>query len=200
MEKVALACACASEELGFDIKPALDVAASSFFENGKYVYRGGALSPDGQMEFIAGLAEEFGIYSVEDPLCEDAFDDWRELTRRIGKKCLVIGDDLFVTSTERLKKGIAMGAGNAVLVKPNQIGTLTETVAVIELAHKNGYKTVISHRSGETTDDTIAHIAVAFGSHGIKTGTIGGERIAKLNELIRIEESLKSHTHAAVKR
>ena len=191
MDCVAKSCALATKDMGFKIRPALDVAASSFYENGKYVYRDGALAPEEQIDFIAGLVDEFGIYAVEDPLEEDAWDDWAALTRRIGGKCLVIGDDIFVTNSKRFKKGIAMGAANAVLVKPNQIGTFTETVEVIELAHKNGYKTVVSHRSGETTDATIAHIAVAFGCHGIKTGTIGGERIAKLNELIRIEELIR---------
>jgi len=190
MECVAEACRTVSDELEIDIKPSLDIAASSFYGNGKYRYRDCVLAPDEQVEFVANMAERFGLHSLEDPLEEDSFEDWAELTKMVGKKCLIIGDDLFVTSAERLKKGISMRAGNAVLVKPNQIGTLTETVEVIKLAHGNGFKTVISHRSGETTDDTIAHIAAAFGCHGIKTGTVGGERTAKLNELIRIEETM----------
>jgi enolase len=188
MECVAEACRIAAEELDFDVRPSLDVAASSFYENGRYRYRDCDLTPEAQVDFMADLAFKFGLHSIEDPLEEDAFGDWADLTRKVGKKCLIIGDDIFVTSPERLKKGIAMRAGNAVLVKPNQIGTLTETVEVIKLAHRNGFKTVVSHRSGETTDDTIAHIAAAYGCHGIKTGTVGGERTAKLNELIRIEE------------
>lgn len=190
MEKVAQACRLVADRHGIKVEPALDVAASSFFERGAYAYKEGPKKPKEQVEFMASLVSDYNLHSVEDPLDEDAWDDWAELTRAVGKKALVIGDDLFVTDPERVKKGIKMGAANAVLVKVNQIGTLTQTLEVVALAHSSGMKTVISHRSGETTDDTIAHLAVALGCHGIKTGTVGGERTAKLNELIRIEEMI----------
>ncbi len=180
-----------SEEYGFEIKPALDFAASSFYKDGKYVYRDGVKTPEEQIDFVESLVRDYGIYIVEDPLQEEDFDGFAELTRRIGHLAYVVGDDIFVTNVERIKMGISKGAANAVLIKPNQIGTLTDTVKAIKLAKENGYATVISHRSGETCDDSIAHIGVAFEIDFIKTGTIGGERIAKLNELIRIEEEIK---------
>ncbi len=138
--------------------------------------------------------KDCGGYRLEDPLDEEEFDGFAALTQAVGQKCVIIGDDLFCTNVARLRQGIAAGAGNAILIKPNQIGTLTETRATVETAREAGYRTIVSHRSGETTDDTIAHLAVAFGSLGIKTGTVGGERTAKLNELIRIEEELHGGT------
>ncbi|HVL87070.1 MAG TPA: phosphopyruvate hydratase [Candidatus Thermoplasmatota archaeon] len=185
---VAKACEEAESQFGFRIRPALDVAATELYKEGKYRYRDGAKSTGEQVKFLARLVEEFDLYSVEDPLAEDDWDGWIELTRAVGRRCHVVGDDLFVTNLARLKVGIEKGAANAILIKPNQIGTLTRTIDTIRHAHANRYETVVSHRSGETTDETIAHVAVAFGSLGIKTGAVGGERIAKLNELIRIEE------------
>ena len=184
------ACRAVSKEVGFEVRPALDLAASEFFRDGMYRYRSRTLTPEQQIDFVASLAERFGLFSVEDPLHEDDFAGYARLTSLIGTKCLVIGDDLFVTSVARLRKGIDAHAANAILIKPNQIGTLSDAKAAVDLAHRHGYATVVSHRSGETTDDTIAHLAVAFGSLAIKTGAVGGERIAKLNELIRIEEGL----------
>jgi len=178
-------------EYGIEIKPALDLAASSFYRDGKYVYRNGEKTPEEQIEFVESLVKDYGIYIVEDPLHEDDFEGFAELTRRIGHLAYIVGDDLFVTNVKRIKIGIEKGAANAVLIKPNQIGTLTDTVNAIKLAKENGYATVISHRSGETCDTSIAHIGVAFGCEFIKTGAIGGERTAKLNELIRIEEEIK---------
>ena len=187
---LAEACRIVSHEVGFDVAPALDLAASEFFEGGKYRYRDRTLSPDGQIDFVADLADRYGLFSVEDPLDEEDFAGYARLTELVGKTCHVIGDDLFATNVERLHKGVEMHAANAILIKPNQIGTLSGAKAAVDLAHRHGYATVISHRSGETTDETIAHLAVAFGCLGIKTGAVGGERIAKLNELIRIEEGL----------
>ncbi len=187
---LAEACRVVSHEVGFDVAPALDLAASEFYASGKYRYRDRALSPDEQIDFVAGLVERFGLFSVEDPLDEEDFAGYARLTERVGGRCHVIGDDLFATNVERLRKGIGVRAANAILIKPNQIGTLSGAKAAVDLAHRHGYATVMSHRSGETTDETIAHLAVAFGCLGIKTGTVGGERIAKLNELIRIEEGL----------
>ena len=176
--------------MGFEILPALDLAASEFYKDGTYSYRDRALTPDQQVEFIADLVERHDLFSVEDPLEQDDFDGYTRLTELVGSKCHVIGDDLFATDTARLQRGIEAKAANAILIKPNQIGTLSGAKAAVDLAHRHGYATVMSHRSGETTDDTIAHLAVAFGCLAIKAGAVGGERVAKLNELIRIEEEL----------
>ncbi len=184
------ACRAVEAEVGFPVRPAMDLAASEFFQDDAYVYPGKRLSAGEQIDFLVRLVKDYGVYGLEDPLDEEDFDGFAALTKAIGKRCVIIGDDLFCTSVDRLRDGIAAGAGNAILIKPNQIGTLTETRATVETARKAGYETVVSHRSGETTDDTIAHLAVAFGSLGIKTGTVGGERTAKLNELIRIDEEL----------
>jgi len=185
------ACDRSTSDLGFKVRPALDMAASEFFVDGKYKYKDKELSPEGQVDFVAKLVEDFDLHIVEDPFDENDFQSYVSLTEAVGSKCMIVGDDLFVTNKKRLARGIEMGAANSILIKPNQVGTLSDTYDTVELAKKNGYKTVISHRSGETTDDSIAHLGVAFGSYAIKTGAIGGERIAKLNELIRIEEDLE---------
>jgi enolase len=190
LELVHGACKEVSDSQGFDVSPCLDMAASEFFKDGNYHYKNGKLSTDEQIEFVLHLIDNYDLLCVEDPLDQEDFEGYAKLTKAAGKKCTIVGDDIFVTNTERVKKGISMGSANAVLIKPNQIGTLTDTIKTIKLAHENGYKTVVSHRSGETTDNFIAHLAVAFGSFAIKTGTVGGERTAKLNELIRIEEEL----------
>jgi len=185
-------CRRVERQAGFPVRPALDFAASEFYRGGKYRYRDRALSAKEQVDFVERLARDFPLFSVEDPFDQEDFGAFTELTKRIGDRCKVIGDDIFVTNVERLRRGIEQRAANAILIKPNQIGTLSETRAAVDLAHSAGYATVMSHRSGETTDDTIAHLAVAFGCLGIKTGAVGGERIAKLNELIRIEEQLQA--------
>ena len=187
---LAEACRVVSHEVGFDVLPALDLAASEFYKEGKYRYRDRDLTPAQQVEFVAGLVDPYGLFSVEDPLQEDDFAGYARLTELVGSKCHVIGDDIFATNVERLQEGIEAGACNAILIKPNQIGTLSGVKAAVDLAHRHGYAAVMSHRSGETTDETIAHLAVAFGCLAIKAGAVGGERIAKLNELIRIEEGL----------
>jgi len=184
-------CHDVERDLGFPVRPALDLAASEFFREGKYQYKDRALTREQQVDLVEHFVDEYALFSVEDPFDEEDFAAFAELTKRIGARCKVIGDDIFVTNVERLRRGIESGAGNAILIKPNQIGTLSDTRAAVELAHRSGYATVMSHRSGETTDDTIAHLAVGFGCLGIKTGAVGGERIAKLNELIRIEEELQ---------
>jgi enolase len=190
---VADCCKEAGKQMGFSIKPSLDMAASELYKDGVYRYKDKkmSLSSAKQVDFVERLVKDYQLYSVEDPLDQEDFQGYAELTERIGARCLVIGDDLFVTNTRRIKKGVDMGACNAVLIKPNQVGTLSDTYDSISLAHQHGYKTVISHRSGETEDATIAHLGVAFGCHGIKTGTVSGERTAKLNELIRIEETVR---------
>ncbi len=190
LELVAKACKEVSDDLDFEIRPSLDMAASELFSDGSYHYKKGTLSTPEQIEFVLHLIENFDLYLVEDPLDQEDFEGYAELTKAVGDKCMIVGDDLFVTDKKRVEKGIKMGAANAVLIKPNQVGTLTKTIETIKFAHGNGYKTVVSHRSGETTDNAIAHLAVAFGCHAIKTGVVGGERTAKLNELIRIEEEL----------
>ena len=188
------ACRAVEQEVGFSVRPGMDLAASEFFREGRYRYKDRALTPGEQVDLLVRWAKDYGVYSYEDPLDEEDFDGFAALTKAIGKRVVLIGDDIYCTNVERLRRGIAAGAGNAILIKPNQIGTLTETRATVETARKAGWATVVSHRSGETTDDTIAHLAVAFGSLGIKTGVVGGERTAKLNELIRIEEELHEGT------
>jgi len=204
MEVVSEACASVSKEVGFEVRPSLDIAASSLYdeEKGVYVYEreGKTRSPGEQIDFMAELVEKYGVFYLEDPLQEEDFDGFTELTRKVGDKCLVCGDDLYVTNVQRIKRGIEKKATNAVLIKPNQIGTLTDTLAAVNLAKKSGYVPVISHRSGETTDETIAHLAVGWGCPMIKTGAVGGERMAKLNELIRIEEELGEMAKMAVLR
>jgi enolase len=176
-----------ADDLGFEIGFGLDVAGAELYEDGAYHYGDDTRSPDEQIDYIAGLIDEYGLVYVEDPLDEDDYDGFAELTDRTDDRTLICGDDLFVTNTERLERGIESGAANSILIKPNQIGTLTDAFDAIELALRNGYDPVVSHRSGETEDTTIAHLAVAVDAPFLKTGTVGGERTAKLNELIRIE-------------
>ena len=174
------------KDTGVEIRTGLDVAASEFYRNGKYVYKEQTLTPEEQVDFILSLIEEYDLHSVEDPLDQNDFESWASLTAQTD--ALIIGDDLYVTNSERLKEGILKNSTNSILIKPNQIGTLTDTISTVELAKESDMATVISHRSGETTDASIAHLGVAFESHAIKTGIMGGERIAKLNELVRISE------------
>ncbi|MFO7925161.1 MAG: phosphopyruvate hydratase [Halobacteriota archaeon] len=176
-----------ADEVGFEIGFGLDVAGAELYEDGVYRYGDETKAPDEQIDYIAELVDEYGLVYVEDPLDEDDYDGFAELTERVGSRTLICGDDLFVTNTERLERGIESNAANSILIKPNQIGTLSDAFDAIELAVRNGYDPVVSHRSGETEDTTIAHLAVATDAPFIKTGTVGGERTAKLNELIRIE-------------
>jgi enolase len=187
-EIVAEATDTVSQEVGFEIEFGLDVAAAEMFTEGEYQYTDRTRSTDEQVEYIADLVNEYDLVYVEDPLDENDFDGFAELTEKVGEETLICGDDLFVTNTERLSDGITQGAANSILIKPNQIGTLTDAFDAVELAARNGFETVISHRSGETEDTTIAHLAVATDAPFIKTGAAGGERTAKLNELIRIAE------------
>ncbi|HOT95099.1 MAG TPA: enolase C-terminal domain-like protein, partial [Methanoregulaceae archaeon] len=179
-----------SDDLGFSIGIGIDVAANAHWKDGRYRYRTAERSPEEQVAYIAELVERFGLIYVEDPLHEEDFEGFADLSEVVADRCLVCGDDLFVTNPERITRGIELGSANCVLIKPNQIGTLTDTYEAIQLAHTHGLDTVMSHRSGETTDTTIAHLATAFGCIFLKSGAVGGERIAKLNELIRIEEQL----------
>jgi enolase len=178
---------------GSDVMLALDCAATEFFKNGVYDYSGEGVkrSIAEQADYLAQLAADYPIVSIEDGLSEDDFEGWKLITDKIGGKIQLVGDDLFVTNTERLSMGIKKGLGNAILVKVNQIGTLTETLAAVEMAHKAGYRAVMSHRSGETEDSTIADLAVATNCGQIKTGSLArSDRTAKYNQLLRIEEAL----------
>lgn len=177
-------------ENGVKIRLGIDVAASELWDGEKYVYSDKKLSREEQVSYIAELIEKYDLLYVEDPFHENDFESFSELTRSVN--CMVCGDDLFVTNVKRLKKGIELKAGNTLLVKPNQIGTLTDTFKAVKIAKEHGYNIVVSHRSGETEDNYISHLAVAFNAKLIKTGVVGGERTSKLNEMIRIEETLKA--------
>jgi enolase len=177
--------------LGTDVALALDVAATEFCKDGTYTFEGASRSASDMADYYAGLLDSFPIVSIEDPLGEDDWDGWRALTERIGARTQLVGDDLFVTNPARLADGIRAGLANAMLVKVNQIGTLTETLDAVALAHRSGYRCMMSHRSGETEDTTIADLAVATDCGQIKTGAPArSERVAKYNQLLRIEEEL----------
>lgn len=185
----------AGYEPGKDVMIAIDAAASEFFEDGKYNMAGdnAVRSSDEMIEYYKNLVEKYPIISIEDGLAEDDWDGWKKLTKELGSKIQLVGDDLFVTNVKRLQKGIEMGVCNSILIKLNQIGTLTETLDAIELAKRHGYTAVISHRSGETEDTTIADVAVATNAGQIKTGsTSRTDRICKYNQLLRIEDMLES--------
>jgi enolase len=170
---------------------ALDPASTEFYENGRYRFEGREANGNEMADFYAGLADEFPIVSIEDGVAEEDWDAWKALTERLGERIQLVGDDLFVTNPDRLQRGIDAGVANSILIKVNQIGTLTETLAAIELARSAGYSAVISHRSGETEDATIADLAVATGAGQIKTGAPARtDRVAKYNQLLRIEEEL----------
>ncbi|MGC8645246.1 MAG: phosphopyruvate hydratase [Thermoplasmata archaeon] len=172
------------------IEKGMDLAASNFYSNGFYLYKKGKLSREEQVDFVEGIVKDRGFTIIEDPFDEEDFDSFAELTKRVGDRALIIGDDLYTTNVSRLKIGIEKVASNAILLKPNQVGTLSRLLETFRLARENGMGIVVSHRSGETTDSFIAHLSVALGADYIKTGTVGGERIAKLNELVRIQEEM----------
>ncbi|MEK9742070.1 MAG: phosphopyruvate hydratase, partial [Pelagibacteraceae bacterium] len=176
-------------KIGKDISLCLDVAANELLENGSYNISEKKYSNLELIDFYDNLVKKYPITSIEDPLEEDDWDSWTKLTNRIGKKTQIVGDDLFVTNVERLKKGIANKSANSILIKLNQIGTVTETLKTIELAQSSNFKTIISHRSGDTEDSFISDLAVATGSNQIKTGSLArSERVAKYNRLLKIEE------------
>jgi enolase len=180
---------------GKDVYLGLDCASTEYFKGGKYEMEGEgkSLSSEENARFLAGLVEKFPIITIEDGMAEDDWEGWKALTDLLGKKVQLVGDDLFVTNTERLRSGIKMGVANSILVKVNQIGSLSETLDAVDTAHRAGYTSVMSHRSGETEDSTIADLAVACNSGQIKTGSLSrSDRLAKYNQLIRIEEQLGS--------
>ena len=185
----------AGYEPGKDVYLGLDCASTEYFKGGKYEMEGEkkSLTSDENVKFLEGLVGKFPIITIEDGMAEDDWDGWKALTETLGKKIQLVGDDLFVTNTERLRSGIKMGVANSILVKVNQIGSLTETLDAVDMAHRAAYTSVMSHRSGETEDSTIADLAVACGCGQIKTGSLSrSDRIAKYNQLIRIEEMLGS--------
>ena len=197
LESIISAIKAAGYEPGKDIMIGMDCASSEFYKNGIYDYtifegeKGKKRTSDEQIDYLEELINKYPIDSIEDGMSENDWDGWKKLTERIGNRCQLVGDDLFVTNVEFLSKGIEMGCGNSILIKVNQIGSLSETLDAIEMAHRHGYTTVTSHRSGETEDTTIADIAVATNSGQIKTGSLSrSDRMAKYNQLLRIEEEL----------
>jgi enolase len=191
LDLIAEAVGKAGYELGKDVVLALDVAASEFYQDGAYLFEGAKKTAEEMTSYYEELVASYPIVSIEDPLDEEDWDGWKAITDAIGSKTQLVGDDLFVTNVERLARGIAGGQGNALLVKVNQIGTLTETLDAVDMAHRAGFKTMMSHRSGETEDTTIADLAVAVASGQIKAGAPArSERVAKYNQLLRIEDEL----------
>jgi enolase len=191
LELLAEAVEAAGYALGEEVALALDVASSELYREGRYHLEGGEMSSEELVEYLVGLVDEFPLVSVEDGMAESDWDGWRLLTRRLGSRVQLVGDDLFVTNEEILRKGISQGSANAILIKVNQIGTLSETLHTMELAQRAGYGRMVSHRSGETEDTFIAHLAVATNAGQIKTGAPArSERTAKYNQLLRIEEAL----------
>ena len=202
LDTIAIAVKNAGYSLGDEVMIALDCASAEFYVDGKYNYSkfegpsGKVRTSQEQADYLAELAEKYPIISIEDGMDENDWDGWKYLTEKIGDKVQLVGDDLFVTNVERLSKGIKNNIANSILVKVNQIGTLTETIAAVNMAHEAGYTSVMSHRSGETEDNTIADLAVALSTGQIKTGSASrSDRMAKYNQLLRIEEALKGEAY-----
>ena len=202
LDSIAIAVKNAGYSLGDEVMIALDCASAEFYVDGKYDYSkfegpsGNVRTSQEQADYLAELAEKYPIISIEDGMDENDWDGWKYLTEKIGDKVQLVGDDLFVTNVERLSKGIKNNIANSILVKVNQIGTLTETIAAVNMAHEAGYTSVMSHRSGETEDNTIADLAVALSTGQIKTGSASrSDRMAKYNQLLRIEEALKGEAY-----
>jgi enolase len=191
LDLIGKAIEAAGFSLGNDVVLALDVAATEFYSDGLYSFEGNKLTSEQMGDYYASLLDNYPLVSIEDPMSEEDWAGWKALTDRVGSRVQLVGDDLFVTNPERLARGIAENTANALLVKVNQIGTLSETLDAVNLAHRNGYRAMMSHRSGETEDTTIADLAVATDCGQIKTGAPArSERVAKYNELLRIEEEL----------
>lgn len=198
LDAIMAAIEAAGYKPGQDVALALDAAATEFFKDGRYTMEGKPLDSDAMVRFYEGLCAKYPILSIEDGMSEDDWEGWTALTGSLGSKVQLVGDDLFVTNPKRLADGIARGVANSILVKVNQIGTLTETLDAVEMAHRAGYTAVMSHRSGETEDSTIADLAVATNCGQIKTGSLSrSDRTAKYNQLIRIEEQLDTAGHYA---
>jgi len=186
LEILSDACAKARDELHLEVHPGLDLAASEFFVDGKYRYREQTLDTEGQIGFVSKLVDRFDLRFVEDPFDQESFDAFATFTKAVGRRTLVIGDDLYVTNEKRLRLGLERNSTNAILIKVNQVGTLSDTCATVDLARSHGLSTVTSHRSGEVPEGWLAHVALGTGARGLKCGVLGGERMAKLNELLRL--------------
>ena len=178
-----------TDELHVEVHPGLDLAASEFYRDGRYCYKDRQLDTEGQVAYVGELVDRYGLKYLEDPLDQEAFDAFASVTRAVGGKALVVGDDIYTTDVRRLAVGVARGSSNAVLIKVNQVGTLTDTNATVDLARSNGLATVTSHRSGEVPEGWLAHVAVGTGARALKCGVVGGERVAKLNELLRLRRA-----------
>lgn len=207
LESILEAIKVAGYEPGRDVKIAMDCASSEFYKGGVYDYtifegaKGKKRTQEEQIDYLEALIDKYPIDSIEDGMSENDWEGWKKLTTRIGDRCQLVGDDLFVTNVKFLSRGIELGCGNSILIKVNQIGTLSETLDAIEMAHRHGYTTITSHRSGETEDATIADIAVATNSGQIKTGSLSrSDRMAKYNQLLRIEEELGSQAEYGYKK
>jgi enolase len=185
-EVLRAACDRARDELSIEVRPGVDFAASEFFRDGQYRYRERTVDTEGQRRFVEELVDRFGLVYVEDPFEQESLDAFAELTSAVGARAQVVGDDVYVTQAERLREGIRRHASNAILVKVNQVGTLTSTLETVDLAREHGLATVASHRSGDLPEGWLAHVALASGAWGLKCGLLGGERVAKLNELLRL--------------
>jgi len=192
IELLAAACARVRDDLRLNVHPGLDLAASEFYRDGRYRYREQTLDTEGQVGFVVGLVDRFGLRYVEDPVDQEAFDAFASITRAVGDRALIVGDDIYVTNRQRLAEGIAHGSSNAVLIKVNQVGTLTDTLACVDLARAHRLATVTSHRSGEVPEGWLAHVALGTGARALKCGVLGGERVAKLNELLRLARATGS--------
>ncbi len=186
LETLTTACTSVRDEWGIPVHPGIDLAASEFYSDGRYRYKEQTLDTEGQAGFVAGLVDRYGLRYVEDPFDEEAFDGFARLTRAVGDRTLIVGDDLYTTDATRIERGIQSGATNSVLIKVNQVGTLTDTFRAVDLARARGQSTIASHRSGEVPEGWLAHVAVGIGARGLKCGLLGGERVAKLNELLRL--------------
>jgi enolase len=186
LEILSDACAKARDELHLEVHPGLDLAASEFYEDGRYRYREQTLDSEGQVGFVSKLVDRFGLKYVEDPFDEEAFGAFAELTKAVGDRVLVVGDDIYVTQDARFARGLEEHSTNAILIKVNQVGTLTDTFVTVDRARSQRIATVTSHRSGEVPEGWLAHVALGTGAWGLKCGILGGERVAKLNELLRL--------------
>ncbi len=189
LEVLVAACAQARDELRTEVHPGIDLAASEFYRDGKYHYRDRDRSPDEQVAYVAELVDRYELRFLEDPLEEEAFGGFAEVTRAVGAKALVVGDDIYTTDIRRVARGENERASNAVLVKVNQVGTLTDTLATVDFCRSHGLATVTSHRSGEVPESWLAHVALGTGARALKCGVVGGERVAKLNELLRLRRA-----------
>jgi enolase len=196
LELLTNACTQARDELDIPVHPGIDLAASEFYEAGHYRYRDRTLDTEGQVDFVTQLVDKYGIRYLEDPLDQEAFEPFAALTRAVGNRTLVVGDDLYVTNVSRLRRGVDLASTNAILIKVNQVGTLTDTFRTVDLASSKAQATVTSHRSGEVPESWLAHVAVGLGSRALKCGLLGGERMAKLNELLRLGRATGGTTHA----